>query len=180
MFPIVQTWSLAFQCFVVHETDLLSLTMNFFLVYWWRGQTDMLYKLTDIVWELFYFDSVIFDTDIKHSLFTLGCWHFINSQENLCDSILTQQCCTVRMILTQTDLVFFIRASSSGVWYSQALEMSVGKIPFLEAVNGSTVMLPCTYSSCIGIKNLYFKWQFNDNGTMQNVRRFCLKDSSLI
>uniref|UniRef100_A0A667WKT9 Sodium channel, voltage-gated, type IV, beta b n=1 Tax=Myripristis murdjan TaxID=586833 RepID=A0A667WKT9_9TELE len=57
----------------------------------------------------------------------------------------------------------------SGVWSAQALEMSVGKIPFLEAVNGSTVMLPCIYSSCIGIKNLYFNWQFNDNGTMQRV-----------
>ncbi|XP_076607553.1 sodium channel, voltage-gated, type IV, beta b [Chaetodon auriga] len=56
-----------------------------------------------------------------------------------------------------------------GMWSAQALEMSVGKIPFLEAVNGSTVMLPCTYSSCIGIKNLYFNWQFNDNGTMQKV-----------
>ncbi|XP_056140234.1 sodium channel, voltage-gated, type IV, beta b [Lampris incognitus] len=53
-----------------------------------------------------------------------------------------------------------------GVWSAQALEMSVGKIPFLEAVNGSTVMLPCTYASCIGIKNLYFSWQFNNNGTM--------------
>ncbi|XP_068600456.1 sodium channel, voltage-gated, type IV, beta b [Brachionichthys hirsutus] len=55
------------------------------------------------------------------------------------------------------------------VWTTQALEMSVGKIPFLEAVNGSTVMLPCSYSSCIGIKNLYFNWQFNQNGTMQKV-----------
>ncbi|XP_044079598.1 sodium channel, voltage-gated, type IV, beta b isoform X2 [Siniperca chuatsi] len=55
------------------------------------------------------------------------------------------------------------------MWSAQALEMSVGKIPFLEAVNGSTVMLPCTYTSCIGIKNLYFSWQFNDNGTMQKV-----------
>ncbi|KAM4545755.1 sodium channel, voltage-gated, type IV, beta b isoform 1-T1 [Odontesthes bonariensis] len=56
-----------------------------------------------------------------------------------------------------------------GVWSAQALEMSVGKIPFLEAVNGSTVVLPCTYASCIGIKNLYFNWQFNDNGTMIKV-----------
>ncbi|KAM7397797.1 hypothetical protein PAMA_005902 [Pampus argenteus] len=56
-----------------------------------------------------------------------------------------------------------------GLWSTQALEMSVGKIPFLEAVNGSTVMLPCTYASCIGIDNLYFNWQFNDNGTMQKV-----------
>lgn len=56
-----------------------------------------------------------------------------------------------------------------GVWSAEALEMSVGKIPFLEAVNGSTVTLPCTYLSCIGIENLYFSWQFNDNGTMQKV-----------
>ncbi|TWW74891.1 sodium channel, voltage-gated, type IV, beta b [Takifugu rubripes] len=54
-------------------------------------------------------------------------------------------------------------------WSSQALEMSVGKVPFMEALNGSTVMLPCTYSSCIGIKDLYFSWQFNDNGTMKKV-----------
>ncbi|KAK0138222.1 Sodium channel subunit beta-4 [Merluccius polli] len=47
--------------------------------------------------------------------------------------------------------------------------MLVGKIPFLEAVNGSTVMLPCSYASCIGIKNLYFNWQFNNNGSMQMV-----------
>ncbi|XP_072550251.1 sodium channel, voltage-gated, type IV, beta b [Salminus brasiliensis] len=51
----------------------------------------------------------------------------------------------------------------------EALEMSTGKIPFLEAVNGSDVLLPCTYASCIGIHNLYFKWEFNDNGTMQKV-----------
>ncbi|XP_028839608.1 sodium channel, voltage-gated, type IV, beta b isoform X2 [Denticeps clupeoides] len=47
--------------------------------------------------------------------------------------------------------------------------MSTGKIPYLEAVNGSTVLLPCTYLSCIGIKNLYFSWSYNDNGTMQKV-----------
>lgn len=39
----------------------------------------------------------------------------------------------------------------------------------MEALNGSTVMLPCSYSSCIGIKDLYFNWQFNDNGTMKKV-----------
>lgn len=64
----------------------------------------------------------------------------------------------------------FFLALASAVWTARALEMSVGKIPFLEALNGSTVMLPCTYSSCIGIKNLYFNWQFNDNGTMQKVK----------
>ncbi|XP_041808898.1 sodium channel, voltage-gated, type IV, beta b [Chelmon rostratus] len=67
---------------------------------------------------------------------------------------------------TAVGLVFSILL---GMWSAQGLEMSVGKIPFLEAVNGSTVMLPCIYSSCIGIKNLYFNWQFNDNGTMQKV-----------
>lgn len=56
-----------------------------------------------------------------------------------------------------------------GVWSIQALEMSVGKIPFLEAVNGSTVTLPCSYFSCIGIKNLYFSWEFSENGTKQKV-----------
>ncbi|KAJ8403722.1 hypothetical protein AAFF_G00345900 [Aldrovandia affinis] len=53
-----------------------------------------------------------------------------------------------------------------GVWYTQALEVSVGKINFVEAKNGSTVLLPCTYHSCIGISNLYFNWHYNDNGTM--------------
>ncbi|XP_059913681.1 sodium channel, voltage-gated, type IV, beta b [Gadus macrocephalus] len=53
-----------------------------------------------------------------------------------------------------------------GGWSVQGLEMLVGKIPYLQAVNGSTVMLPCTYASCIGIRNLYFNWQFNENGTM--------------
>ncbi|XP_048838926.1 sodium channel subunit beta-4-like isoform X1 [Brienomyrus brachyistius] len=56
-----------------------------------------------------------------------------------------------------------------GIWQVTALEMSVGKIPFIEAVNGSTVLLPCTYASCIGIKNLYFNWQYDDNGTMEKV-----------
>lgn len=56
-----------------------------------------------------------------------------------------------------------------GLWSAEALEMLVGKVPVLEALNGSTVMLPCSYSSCIGIENLYFNWQFNDNGTMVKV-----------
>lgn len=56
-----------------------------------------------------------------------------------------------------------------GAWSTQALEMSVGKVPFLEAVNGSTVTLPCQYMSCIGIEQFYFNWQFNNNGTMEKV-----------
>ncbi|KAK7922650.1 hypothetical protein WMY93_009552 [Mugilogobius chulae] len=65
--------------------------------------------------------------------------------------------------------ISLIMSALFGVWSVQTLEMSVGKVPFLEAVNGSTVMLPCTYFSCIGIKDLYFNWQFNDNGTKQKV-----------
>ena len=70
--------------------------------------------------------------------------------------------------------MFSVFPSSTGVWSAQALEMLVGKIPFLEAVNGSTVLLPCTYASCIGIENLYFNWQYNENGTMQKVRPLSL------
>ena len=39
--------------------------------------------------------------------------------------------------------------------------MSVGKIHTLEVVNGSSALMPCTYASCIGIKNLYFNWTYN-------------------
>lgn len=53
-----------------------------------------------------------------------------------------------------------------GVWSVGGLEVSTGKVNSIEAMNGSTVLLPCTYSSCIGIKNLYFNWHYNNNGTM--------------
>lgn len=67
-----------------------------------------------------------------------------------------------------------------GVWSTQALEMIVGKINHLEAVNGSTVLLRCKYQSCIGIENLYFSWQFNDNGTMQKVCDSVIKSAVVI
>ncbi|KAM9359243.1 sodium channel, voltage-gated, type IV, beta a [Symphorus nematophorus] len=53
-----------------------------------------------------------------------------------------------------------------GIWSVGGLEVSTGKVSSIEAMNGSTVLLPCTYSSCIGIKNLYFSWHYSDNGTM--------------
>ncbi|XP_058269417.1 sodium channel, voltage-gated, type IV, beta a isoform X3 [Hemibagrus wyckioides] len=56
-----------------------------------------------------------------------------------------------------------------GVWCAQALEVSVGKVSFVEVMNGSSVLLPCTYSSCIGIQNLYFNWKYNDNGTLNKL-----------
>ena len=66
-----------------------------------------------------------------------------------------------------------------GGWSVQGLEMLVGKIPYLQAVNGSTVMLPCNYASCIGIRNLYFNWQFNENGTMVKVSILTVVDKAL-
>ncbi|XP_056612658.1 sodium channel, voltage-gated, type IV, beta a [Triplophysa dalaica] len=56
-----------------------------------------------------------------------------------------------------------------GVWYAQALEVSTGKVPFVEVLNGSSVLLPCTYTSCIGIKNLFFNWHFRSNGTLHKL-----------
>ncbi|XP_030600155.1 sodium channel subunit beta-4-like [Archocentrus centrarchus] len=56
-----------------------------------------------------------------------------------------------------------------GVWTVGGLEVSTGKVSSVEAMNGSTVLLPCTYSSCIGIENLYFNWQYNDNGTLKKL-----------
>ncbi|CAL8350980.1 unnamed protein product [Lota lota] len=56
-----------------------------------------------------------------------------------------------------------------GVWCVSGLEVSTGKITVMEAMNGSTVLIPCTYSSCIGIKKLYFNWHYDDNGTMQKL-----------
>lgn len=53
-----------------------------------------------------------------------------------------------------------------GVWSVGGLEVSTGKVSTIEAINGSTVLLPCTYSSCIGIRNLFFRWQYNNNGTL--------------
>ncbi|XP_059930521.1 sodium channel subunit beta-4-like [Gadus macrocephalus] len=53
-----------------------------------------------------------------------------------------------------------------GFWCVSGLEVSTGKITVMEAMNGSTVLIPCTYSSCIGIQRLYFNWHYDDNGTM--------------
>ncbi|KAM6933238.1 sodium channel regulatory subunit beta-4-like [Xenentodon cancila] len=52
-----------------------------------------------------------------------------------------------------------------GVWGVGGLEVTTGKMSLIEALNGSTVLLPCTYSSCIGIKNLYFSWKYENNGS---------------
>lgn len=56
-----------------------------------------------------------------------------------------------------------------GVWTVGGLEVSTGKISTVKAMNGSTVLLPCTYSSCIGIKNLYFNWTKNGTTLCESV-----------
>ncbi|XP_021231565.1 sodium channel subunit beta-4 isoform X1 [Numida meleagris] len=42
-----------------------------------------------------------------------------------------------------------------------ALEVSVGKTNTVMALNGSDVLLPCTFTTCIGFDNLVFTWYFN-------------------
>ncbi|NWH39948.1 SCN4B protein, partial [Chloropsis hardwickii] len=42
-----------------------------------------------------------------------------------------------------------------------ALEVSVGKTNTVTALNNSNVLLPCTFSTCIGFQDLVFTWYFN-------------------
>uniref|UniRef100_A0A3B5B4H2 Sodium channel subunit beta-4-like n=1 Tax=Stegastes partitus TaxID=144197 RepID=A0A3B5B4H2_9TELE len=72
---------------------------------------------------------------------------------------------TMMASFTQMNKCCIRNTRVSSVWTVGGLEVSTGKVSSIEAMNGSTVLLPCTYSSCIGIKNLYFNWQYNDNGT---------------
>uniref|UniRef100_A0A3Q3JE77 Ig-like domain-containing protein n=1 Tax=Monopterus albus TaxID=43700 RepID=A0A3Q3JE77_MONAL len=57
-------------------------------------------------------------------------------------------------------------ATLTGVWSVGGLDVSTDKLTLIEAKNGSTVLLPCTYYSCIGIEQLYFNWQYKENETM--------------
>uniref|UniRef100_A0A8C9MQS0 Sodium voltage-gated channel beta subunit 4 n=1 Tax=Serinus canaria TaxID=9135 RepID=A0A8C9MQS0_SERCA len=41
------------------------------------------------------------------------------------------------------------------------LEVSVGKTNTVTALNNSNVLLPCTFTTCIGFQDLVFKWYFN-------------------
>ncbi|KAJ7305379.1 hypothetical protein JRQ81_011335 [Phrynocephalus forsythii] len=41
------------------------------------------------------------------------------------------------------------------------LEVSVGKAPVIYVQNGTDVLLPCTFTSCIGIENANFTWIYN-------------------
>uniref|UniRef100_U3JTT6 Sodium voltage-gated channel beta subunit 4 n=1 Tax=Ficedula albicollis TaxID=59894 RepID=U3JTT6_FICAL len=42
-----------------------------------------------------------------------------------------------------------------------ALEVSVGKTNTVTALNNSNVLLPCTFTTCIGFQDLVFTWYFN-------------------
>ncbi|NXS71094.1 SCN4B protein, partial [Pandion haliaetus] len=42
-----------------------------------------------------------------------------------------------------------------------ALEVSVGKTNTVMALNNSNVLLPCTFTTCIGFQDLIFTWYFN-------------------
>uniref|UniRef100_UPI00398EE71B sodium channel regulatory subunit beta-4-like isoform X2 n=1 Tax=Pristiophorus japonicus TaxID=55135 RepID=UPI00398EE71B len=45
------------------------------------------------------------------------------------------------------------------------LETSVGKLPSITVVNGTDVMLPCTFTSCMDYQNSKFWWTFHKNRT---------------
>ncbi|XP_069470555.1 sodium channel subunit beta-4 [Ambystoma mexicanum] len=57
-----------------------------------------------------------------------------------------------------------------------ALEVSVGKTGIVTAKNGTDVLLPCTFATCIGFENAIFKWTYNStdaynviySGTIKN------------
>uniref|UniRef100_A0A4W2IGS4 Sodium channel regulatory subunit beta-4 n=1 Tax=Bos indicus x Bos taurus TaxID=30522 RepID=A0A4W2IGS4_BOBOX len=48
---------------------------------------------------------------------------------------------------------------------SLSLEVSVGKATTIYAVNGTEILLPCTFSSCFGFENLHFWWSYNSSDT---------------
>lgn len=50
-----------------------------------------------------------------------------------------------------------------------ALEVSVGKAATIYAVNGTEVLLPCTFSSCFGFHNLAFSWSYNSSDAFRVV-----------
>ncbi|XP_054854223.1 sodium channel subunit beta-4 [Eublepharis macularius] len=53
-----------------------------------------------------------------------------------------------------------------------ALDVSVGKATTISTQNGSDVLLPCTFTACIGFENAEFSWWFNSTklyaGTVRN------------
>lgn len=52
-----------------------------------------------------------------------------------------------------------------------SLEVSVGKATTIYAVNGTEILLPCTFSSCFGFENLRFWWTYNASDSYRKVSR---------
>lgn len=50
---------------------------------------------------------------------------------------------------------------------SLSLEVSVGKATTIYALNGSEILLPCTFSSCFGFEDLSFWWSYNNSETFK-------------
>ncbi|XP_069934940.1 sodium channel subunit beta-4 isoform X1 [Oryctolagus cuniculus] len=50
-----------------------------------------------------------------------------------------------------------------------SLEVSVGKATTIYAVNGTEILLPCTFSSCFGFENLRFWWSYNTSDTYKKL-----------
>ncbi|XP_060107612.1 sodium channel subunit beta-4 [Heteronotia binoei] len=46
-------------------------------------------------------------------------------------------------------------------WAALALDVSVGKATTIFHQNGTDVLLPCTFTACIGFENAEFTWWFN-------------------
>ncbi|KAL8173415.1 UNVERIFIED_CONTAM: hypothetical protein K2H54_001055 [Gekko kuhli] len=65
-------------------------------------------------------------------------------------------------------------------WAARALEVSVGKATSISAQNGTDVLLPCTFTACIGFENALFSWWFNATQlytgrvSNKNVRPVCV------
>ncbi|XP_067827024.1 sodium channel subunit beta-4-like isoform X2 [Heptranchias perlo] len=57
------------------------------------------------------------------------------------------------------------------------LEVNIGKLPTINVLNGTDVLLPCTFHSCMDYKNSEFKWTFQKNKTdeLQTIIRIRLK-----
>ena len=47
----------------------------------------------------------------------------------------------------------------------------MGKATTIYAVNGTEILLPCTFTSCFGFQNLRFWWSYNSSDTFKIVSR---------
>lgn len=45
----------------------------------------------------------------------------------------------------------------------------MGKATNIYAVNGTEILLPCTFSSCFGFEDLHFRWTYNSSDAFKIV-----------